>query len=423
MKKIICVALILLLHFPSSATHIIGGDVTVKSLGANKFLVTLRFYRDCLTATSFDNPIVLGVYDKITNVEAFQFSLPLISTQVLPLGDSCFTPPNLCVEEGIFRDTITFANNPNGYYISWQRCCRNNSIQNIVTPGDAAMVFYAEVPDPAIGNSTPVFGSYPNAYLCENQVNTRNFSATDADGDVLVYSLSVPLNGNATGISALPPPSAGPYSTITWQTPYSTANMIGGSPALSINSATGILSANPTTLGVYVFAVKVEEYRGGVKIGEIRRDIQFQVIYCTTNQAPVFSQPATATSSYSVIAGDSICIPIKASDPNADWVGLSATSELFSNPTTQPFTEFTRDSAIAMVQSKLCFQSNCEQIRDNPYQVNLYARDYSCYVTNTVTNVLSIYVLSPMEGELDKIIPTVFTPNNDGVNDYFKVNS
>jgi gliding motility-associated-like protein len=31
-------------------------------------------------------------------------------------------------------------------------------------------------------------------------------------------------------------------------------------------------------------------------------------------------------------------------------------------------------------------------------------------------------VLSPIDGKLDKIIPNVFTPNNDGRNEYFKVN-
>lgn len=422
-KRLLFISL-LFLQLSSSATHIVGGDISVKHISGNNFEVTLRFYRDCLGGTApFDNPITLGAYDKVTNVEAFQFTLPLISTQILALGDSCFTPTNLCVEEGIFKDTITIPDNVNGYYLSWQRCCRNGIIVNINLPGDAGMVFYAEIPDPVLTNSTPTFGSYPNAYLCNSQPNVQDFSAIDIDGDSLVYSLSTPLNGNASSAVPIPGPSAGPYSLITWQSPYSASDMIGGVPVLNINSSTGILTANPVTMGVFVFAVIVEEFRAGIKIGEIRRDIQYQVIACNTNQAPVFSQPATSTSSYTVVAGDSICIPVAASDINADWVGLSAISDLFGNPITVPYSSFSPDSAIASVSSELCFATNCIHIRDEPYVTTFYARDYSCYGTNTVTNVVSITVVSPLDGNLDKLIPNVFTPNNDGKNDYFKVNA
>ena len=421
MKKTLSI-LLLLICFKLSATHIVGGDITLKSLGSNNYEVTLRFYRDCSPGTAaFDNPITLGVYDQVTNAEAFQFSLPLISTQILVLGDSCFTPVGLCVEEGIYKDTINLANNPNGYYISWQRCCRNNIIQNIVLPGDAGMVFYVEFPNPLIVNSSPVFGKYPNAYMCNSQPNVQDFSAVDSDGDSLAYFLVTPFNGNASAATPIPTPSAGPYSSITWQPPYSASDMIGGVPVMSINPVTGILTATPSTLGIYVFAVAVEEYRGGVKIGEVRRDIQYQVISCNTNQAPVFIQPTIA--SYTIVAGDSICIPVEATDINSDWVGLSASSELFTNASTQANTTFLKDSAIATVQSSLCFHSNCSNIREGAYTATFYARDYSCYGTNVVTNTVNITVLSPMDGKLDKIMPNVFTPNQDNKNDYFKVNA
>jgi len=209
MKKIYLFSLIFLLSLSAFATHIVGGDITVKHITGNNFEVKLRFYRDCGAGNAdFDNTITLGVYDKVTNATSFQFSMSLLSRQVLTLGDSCFTPTGICVEEGIYIDTVAITNNPNGYYISWQRCCRNNIIQNIAAPGSAGIVFYAEIPDPALGDSSPVFGSYPNAYMCNSQPNIQDFSANDADSDSLVYSLITPLNGNASSASPTPAPSA-----------------------------------------------------------------------------------------------------------------------------------------------------------------------------------------------------------------------
>ncbi|MGZ4157339.1 MAG: gliding motility-associated C-terminal domain-containing protein [Bacteroidia bacterium] len=404
------------------ATHIVGGSITVKSIGSNNFIVTLTFYRDCSPGTApFDDSVTLGVYDKITNVAALEYTLPKISSTVLALGDSCFTPAGLCVEEGIYADTLHLLNNPDGYYLSWQRCCRNNIIQNIVSPGSAGMVFYAEIPDPALGDSSPVFGSYPNAYMCVSQPNTQSFAANDSNGDSLAYFLITPLNGNASSISPIPAPSPGPYSNINWLAPYSAADMIGGVPVMAIDVHTGLLTAKPSAIGVYVFAVVVKEYRAGVQIGEVRRDIQYQVISCNTNAPPTFSQPTIA--SYTIVAGDSLCIPVIASDPNNDWVGLTASSELLSGSSLEPPTAFASDSAMGNVSSQLCLASTCANIRDEPYHVTFYVRDHSCYGSNTVLNQVDITILSPLDGKLNSLIPNVFTPNGDGLNDFFKVNA
>jgi gliding motility-associated-like protein len=420
MKKYVFILIIFFIKNSAFATHIVGGDITVKHLTGNNFEVTLHFYRDCLNgAISFDPTINLGVYDKTTNAQALLFTMSLNSSHVLTLGDSCFTPSNLCVEEGVYSTTINLPNNPHGYYISWQRCCRNNIIQNIIGPGNAGMVFYAELADPALRNSTPIFGSYPNAYMCAGQPNYQSFSATDVDGDSLSYSLLTPLNDNAPSSIPIPPPSSGPYGDVSWLSPYSAADMMGGTPVMSIDAHTGMIVSTPPLLGVYVFAVRVEEFRHGIKIGEIRRDIQYQVLTCTSNAPPAFSLPLSHT--YTLIAGDSISIPIKANDPNSDWIGLSGTSELFSHSQSEPYNEFATDSAIGTVQSNIYVQTNCSNIRETPYHVTLKVRDYSCYGTHVIPFEIDIFVKDPLDGNMDSVISNVFTPNDDGENDFFMV--
>ncbi len=350
-------------------------------------------------------------------------SMNLISHTILSLGDSCFKPTNLCVEQGLFIDTITLPNNPFGYYLSWERCCRNAIISNIVSPSNTGMVFYAEIPDPLLMDSSPVFGAYPRGYMCANQPNILNFAATDADGDSLVYSLVKPFAGHTSaGAPIAPSPISAPYDTVTFAWPaYGMFNIVGGAPPMTINSRTGTVTAQPNALGVFVFCVEVDEYRKHQKIGTLRRDIQMEVLPCNNNLAPVFVSPPD--SSYTLIAGQSLCLAIAATDADNDWVSLKGSSELFSNSPSEPATSFMPDSAKQTAQNMLCVQTTCSQIRQAPYKVHFIAKDYSCYPSNTTVFDLSILVKAPIDSKLDTLIPNIFTPNGDSQNDFFQLNT
>jgi hypothetical protein len=90
----------------------------------------------------------------------------------------------------------------------------------------------------------------------------------DDDGDELRYSLIEPLNGNldknnpSSGTA-----TAGPYSTTIWKNGYGNNNAILGDVPLSIDGSSGLISCNPSTPGVYVASIRVEEFRFGSKIG------------------------------------------------------------------------------------------------------------------------------------------------------------
>ena len=83
----------------------------------------------------------------------------------------------------------------------------------------------------------------------------------DSDGDSLVWSLDTP--NTAYGIQC-----AG----------YTLPQDTSGLGTFSIDAVAGDISSTASFIGNYVTTVLVEEYRNGVKIGEIRRDMQLIVL-------------------------------------------------------------------------------------------------------------------------------------------------
>ena len=200
----------------------------------------------------------------------------------------------------VFLDPAVY-NDSQGYYVVWERCCRNNAINNIQNPGNVGMAFLFEFPavtqnSTYFKNSSPDF-KFPNGdYVCINRPFTFDMGATDSDGDELRYSLVTPLAGYSSTMNALGSgQSRASYPEVQWVPGISLANFIPGSRLPAINSK-GILSLTASQPGLYVFAILVEEYRNGVKIGAVRREFQLPVVDCgrTTPPAPsVFENDTT----------------------------------------------------------------------------------------------------------------------------------
>lgn len=286
MKRILPLAgtLFQLLAFPASATHIVGGELNYRYLGSNNYEIRLTVYRDCFNGVPpFDNPAAIGIFDINNNLVntlyvSFTFSDTLAPTVLSP----CLIPPtNVCYEKTTYVTTVNLPPIPGGYQLVYQRCCRNTSILNIVSPLNVGATYNAFIPDPSLTtvNSNPVFNNWPPTFICQNVPFTFDHSATDLDGDSLVYVLCDPLDG-ATSANPMPqPPFNPPYNPVVWQLPYNPANLFGGTP-LTIDPQTGWLTATPNTVGQFVYGVCVQEYRNGIFLSETRRDYQMNVVSC-----------------------------------------------------------------------------------------------------------------------------------------------
>ncbi|MFI5220797.1 MAG: gliding motility-associated C-terminal domain-containing protein [Bacteroidia bacterium] len=318
LSKVILFAL-LFGNFSANATHIVGGSFDITWLQNNDYELRIRMLRDCSSKTQFDNTITIGVFDKGTDSRIMKYDMtlgPVVSLNFI--SAKCFQgTPLTCVELGTYSIIITLSpsvfNNNAGYYFSWERCCRNGIISNIVDPGIAGMTFYMEIPTPKVlKNSSPRWNNNPRTLLCLENPFTYNLNFTDPDGDSLVYSLVTPLNGNTDAITPWNGgiPLSAPYSLVHWMPGFDKAHEITGNPPLTINSTTGEITVTPDATGIFVSTILVEEYRYGIKLGEVRLDLQYTVNDCMNNDFPVISYSDTSGLNIKKLNGDTFFVNI-----------------------------------------------------------------------------------------------------------------
>lgn len=327
----------------SYATHIVGGVIYYDYLGNNRYKITFEIYKDCGPdiVIDFDGscnpanpncevpPFYFGVYagSSNTNIAFPNNSLLLLNQlKIEPIiVNPCLEPNNTCVIRGTYEVILTLPPNSVGYTIQYQRCCRNNGIANInnqpATNDKPGITLSTYIPPlPTTPNNSARFKSFPPIFICVGQQFYFDHSADDVDGDQLEYALVNPI----TGLSSSQPVDENPsinFNPVVWTPPYNVQNIIGGSPAMRIDSITGQLTCKPNNTGRFVVSVMVKERRNGVVIDSFARDFQYNVVDCDIPNAdapfiPNTYVPQTKTGVY-VRCGDPK-ITFQNSSTNAD---------------------------------------------------------------------------------------------------------
>lgn len=282
------------------ATHIVGGEMNYTCLGNNEYEISLTIFRDCFNGNPdawFDDPASIGIFDE-NNLLLQQILIPLMGNDTLDpvLSDPCLVvPPDVCVHTTTYTATIVLPPLIGGYQLAYQRCCRNQTIKNIIDPLGSGATYGVTISERALleCNSNPKFNDWPPIYICVNEPINFDQSAIDIDGDSIVYRLCTPLLGATPDIPRPQPPNPPPYAPINWiNPPYDVDNMLNGTgdgQFLEINSQTGLLTGVPNTIGQFVVGICVEEYRDGDLISTTRRDFQYNVGLCGQSVASFFA--------------------------------------------------------------------------------------------------------------------------------------
>ena len=294
--------LVLLLFFgvvfipASNATHIVGGEITYRCLGSNVYEITMTVYRDCYNGrVGFDDPAIIGIYKTGTDTlhrrlllnynENTNDTLPII------LDNPCLVaPPNVCVHKTTYRGVAFLPYRPEGYTVTYQRCCRNRLIRNTPDPLNTGITFIVEITGKALleCNNSATFNNWPPVAICVHEPIHFDHAASDEDGDSLRYRLCTPLVGPDSLDSRPDPPPPPPYPLLPWvDPPYNLLNVLGGDP-LRIDAVSGLITGTPNTLGNFVVGVCVDEFRNDTLISTTRRDFQYNVADCGLPTAAFF---------------------------------------------------------------------------------------------------------------------------------------
>jgi gliding motility-associated-like protein len=136
-----------------------------------------------------------------------------------------------------------------------------------------------------------------------------------------------------------------------------------------IDAFTGDMTWNsPQTLGEFNVAILIEEWRGGVLVGSVVRDMQIRVLDCDNNPPVITTQNQIC-----VEAGTVLSLPFTITDADNDMVTLSASGGPFLlTPPPQILAPVTVNVPYA---DTLTWQTACSHVRKQPYQISLKAQD------------------------------------------------
>ena len=373
-RKFLFTILALLPGLTALATHQRAGEITYRHISGLTYEVTITTYTFAPSAADRCS-LTINWGDGESN------ELPRFNGigGTTTAGIYCEHVGELISPEirlNIYKGVHTYAS-ASTYHIWLEDPNRNLGIQNI--PNSVDVPLYIEtmlVINPFLGNnSSPVLLLPPIDNGCVGVPYLHNAGAYDPNGDSLAYKLV-----NCKGVGGL--------DILGFKLPNEVDTQNPGT--FTINSVTGdILWESPTMQGEYNFAFIIEEYRNGIRIGYVTRDMQVNITSCN-NHPPVLK----TTMDTCVIAGDTLNLFVEASDEDNDRITLTADGGPLILPVSPAIFEQPEDS-VAHVSQTLVWPTVCAHVRLQPYQIYFKAIDDGSPVRLFDLKTVNISVIAP----------------------------
>ncbi len=401
LTSIFSLVFLVLFSNEAKASHAMGADITYRCLGNNQYEVTMSFYRDC---SGIPAPLTMDLQiDNTCGFNAITIFLnptPGSPTQISPLCPSALSTCNggsfTGIEEWIYTGIVTLPAPCASWTFSHSESARNAAITTTTGFGDNLFVYSNLNNLNGLCDDSPTFSNRPVPFACVGQRFCFNHGAFDLQGDSLSYQIITPRNG----------PTAA--DTVTYISPYTASQPVLSSPPMSFNPATGDFCMTPTLADVTILAILVNQYRNGVLIGQVERDIQLTVLPCNNILPSATGINGNPSFSTSVCAGNQLCFSIRTVDPNVTNTTTITWDNSIPNAT---FTTYggQRDSA------RFCWTPTAADISNTPYCFTATVSDDNCpYIGIQVyAYCITVRGVDPDAGP-DQTIPCGATANLNG---------
>ena len=355
-KLLLIVGFLFCFVFTAKATHQRAAEITYTWLGGNAYEFTLTCYTYTPSPAGLQRDSLLVQWG-----DGLEEYIPRVVLQ--DLGEDYTL--------NVYKQIHNYSSSGT-YTISMEDANRNFGVINV--PNSVMVPMHIEtelVINPFLGyNNSVQLLNAPVDKGCVGKLYLHNPSAYDPDGDSLSYRLVTCKGQDGIEIAGYTLPQA--------------------SQSFVIDSVTGELRWDtPLMQGEYNVAIMVEEWRHGVKIGSVVRDMQILISACN-NDLPQIQ----CDEQYCLVAGEQLDFVISASDPNGDNVTLSVSGaplELAINPAmVNPETAFGMQP-----EMEFLWNTTYAHIRNTPYQLVVHAKDDGSPVSLTNLKTISINVMAP----------------------------
>ncbi len=356
------------------ATHNRAGEITYEQISDLTIRMTVTTYTKTSSSTADRDSLEIFWGDGTSQFVQRSSEVPLPNDVKVNKYIQTHTYPG--------RSTYTiFFEDPN----------RVSNILNVNPPNSVEVPFFLYTTftflDPQFQgtNSSAILLQAPLDVACVGQRFTHNPNAYDVDGDSLAYSIVTPLESEGIPIN--------PYFLPSEIAP-------GADNIISMNSITGeFVWQAPKLPGEYNIAIRIDEYRNGLLLNSIIRDMQILVRECDSTP-PIID----VIDEICVVAGDSIDIPVRIDDMEMDQrVALSASGGPFVQDTSAAVLLVPDGFLQIPFTARFRWNTTCEHISEQYYQVVFRAIDnsFSDSLGLATLKILRIKVVGPQPANLD----------------------
>jgi len=399
--------LITLFPVSTKADHLFGAELTYQHVSGLTYRIVLSLYGDCSSLNAaFDSlptnqPVVRVLLGQTEHQTLFLLPDASQSEEITPVCDalqnstSCSDPGSSIpgVKKFVYSAVCELSGTSPGWRFIFDgsfrdypgagtvRAGRSSSISNIVQAGGASLIYLeATLNNTAGANTSPEFTTIPTPFFCVDTDQEFNHGAVDSDNDSLGY-LMVPALSNGQPVTYANGHSA------TY--PISTA-----SGSFGFNPLNGQMSFTPDLVQKGVVVNRVNEYRNGVLIGSVMREMTFVILgNCQNNTSAdsigqVINALVDSNRVINVCQGtSSIGFTIQYNDTDGDilnlsYTGLPSNAQLIVNNNNSP-------------APSLVFTWNTSSVPPGVYNIYVTVEEDNCPISSRRTNSYTIRVAPP----------------------------